>query len=93
MRTQSAIATLLLCANLSLVALPAAFADDVWFTKYDHNHDGRWDYNEFRKAHHDWARHHRAEKALTDAELRAQWDHYNHDGWVRADDVRTWHAW
>ena len=46
--------------NLSLSALIACsvtilpgFAAD-WFDRYDKNHDGHWDYNEFRRAHNEY---------------------------------------
>lgn len=80
--------------TLGSLQMPA-LADDAWFHKWDHDHDGHWTYNEFERAHHDYWKHHRDEKRLTDAELRAEWDHRAaaHHDWVGADDVRDFHHW
>jgi len=83
----------LLCLTLSSVQL-AAQADD-WFGKYDRNHDNHWTYNEFANANHDWARRHRNEKRVTDAELRNQfngWD-TDHHGYVTREHVEHYHTW
>ena len=72
-----------------------ALADDAWFNRYDHNHDGHWDWAEFKKAHYEWYKHHPGEKKWKEAELRAEFDRLGaaHHGWVAPDDVRTWHTW
>jgi len=33
---------------------PALADHDDWHKKYDHNNDGRWDYNEFASAQRAW---------------------------------------
>jgi len=60
-----------------LLAQPAVLAGD-WFDKYDHNHDHSWDWNEYYKARRDWEREHR-EKALSEEELRAEYERYDLD--------------
>lgn len=72
-----------------------AQANEPWFDKWDHNHDNRWNWNEFRQAHYDYWRHHRDERRMTDAELRAEFNRMagEHHTWVGPDDVRTWHHW
>ncbi|HEY9680546.1 MAG TPA: hypothetical protein V6C86_03045 [Oculatellaceae cyanobacterium] len=87
---------LLALSFLTLGALQTpALADDPWFHKWDRDHDGHWTYNEFERAHHDYWKHHRDEKRLTDAELRAEWDRRAaaHHDWVGAEDVRDFHHW
>jgi hypothetical protein len=83
-----------ICLGLGSLAGPAR-ADDPWFNKWDRDHDGHWTYGEFKKAHSDWWRHHKDERRMTDAELRAEFDRMaaSHHGWVAPDDVRTWHHW
>jgi hypothetical protein len=72
-----------------------SMADEAWFTKYDHNHDGHWDYNEFKKAHYDWYKHHHEGPRLTEVELHKQWNTWDtdHHGWVAPETVRTYHHW
>ena len=72
-----------------------ALANDPWFDKWDHNHDGHWNYVEFKRAHDDYWRHHRDEKRWNDAELRAEWDRRAaaHHEWVAAEDMRDFHHW
>jgi len=83
----------LLCLALGNLQLPAQ-ADD-WYGHYDHDHDGHWSYNEFRDAHHAWARRHREEAAINDAALRTQFDTWdpNHRGYVVRENVETYHHW
>ena len=84
---------------LAVIALGAlhgpAIAGDPWFDRYDHNRDGHWDYNEFKKAHNDYWKHHRDERRWNDAELRAEWDRRagGHPGWVEPGNVRDFHHW
>ena len=88
--------TLIAMAWLAVGSLQVpALADDPWFDKWDHNHDGHWNYNEFQKAHSDYWRHHRDEKRLTDSELRAEWNRRAaaHHEWVEANEVRDFHHW
>jgi hypothetical protein len=83
-------------ACLAVLAIgTAAQADDDWFNKYDHNHDGHWSYNEFKRAHSDYWRNHRDEKRMSEAELRAQFNNWEaqHKGWVERDQVREFHHW
>jgi len=90
---------LLTAAALLTVAMGAfqlpALAADAWFDKYDHDHDGRWKYNDFVRAHHDWAKRHHDDKVITDRELKTRWHDLDkeHHGWVKADDVREFHHW
>ncbi len=87
---------LLLAASfITLGSLQAAQADDAWFNRWDRNHDGHWDYNEFRKAHYQYWKLHHDEKRLSDAELRAEFDRRAaaHARYVEANDVRDFHHW
>jgi hypothetical protein len=83
----------LLCLTLSSIQLSVQASD--WFGRYDHNHDNHWDYNEFRNAHHDWARHHRNEAVVSDVELRSQFNGWDtgHRGYVERGDVQAFHHW
>jgi hypothetical protein len=88
----------LVLAALTLLAVgaqTAARADDAWFNKYDHNHDGHWNYGEFKKAHYDYWKHHHDEKRWSDKELRAQWAQWDaeHHGYVTPEQVREFHHW
>jgi hypothetical protein len=87
--------TIALACLAVLAFSTAAKADDPWFDKYDHNHDGHWNYNEFKRAHYDWWKAHRNEKRISDAELRAQYNSWDtaHHGWVDRDQVREYHHW
>jgi hypothetical protein len=86
---------LLAAAFISLGSLQAAQADDPWFNKYDHDHDGHWNWNEFQRAHNQYWKSHRDEKRMNDAELRAEFNRRaaNHAHWVEANDVRDFHHW
>jgi hypothetical protein len=83
----------LMCLTLSSIQLPAQAHD--WFDRYDTNHDHQWNYVEFSNAHHDWARRHRAERALTDVELHNQFNTWDtgHNGYVVRENVATFHNW
>ena len=83
----------LLCLTLNSVQL-AAQADD-WYNKHDRNHDNHWDYNEFRNAHHDWARNHKKERRVSDSQLRNQFNNWDtdHHGYVTREHVATYHNW
>jgi len=83
----------LLCLTLNSLQLGAQARD--WYDRWDRDHDHHWNWEEFRDANHDWYAHHRAEKALTDAELRAQFDGWDtaHNGWITREHVATFHHW
>jgi Ca2+-binding EF-hand superfamily protein len=76
-------------------AQTAAKADDVWFSKYDKDHNGQWTYAEFKRAHSDYWHHHRHDPRLTDAELRSKFDGLDaeHHGWVTVEQARSFHNW
>ncbi len=88
------LAAMMAIASLSSVQL-SAHADEQWFDRYDHDHDSHWNYNEFRKAHYDWYKHHHSEQRISDPELRHQFDGMaaGHPGWVEREQVRTYHNW
>jgi Ca2+-binding EF-hand superfamily protein len=91
MKKQLALVALSMIA-LGSLQLPALA--DPWFDRWDHDHDGKWDYNEFKAANRDyWRAHH--EKVLADRELRAAYKHLDadHDGYVTVEDVKTYHHW
>ena len=94
MKKQLALTALVVLALSGLVQT-AAKADDVWFSRYDRDHDNHWSWTEFRNANNYWYRHHRHEARLSDAELRAKFDALDaeHHGWVSPDQVRTYHEW
>jgi Ca2+-binding EF-hand superfamily protein len=81
--------TLISVGSLQMPALA-----DAWFDTWDHNHDGKWDYNEFRGANQEyWKAHH--EKVVADRELRNAYNRMDadHDGFVTVENVRTYHNW
>jgi hypothetical protein len=86
---------LIALACVTLGGFQSAQADDPWFNKWDHNHDGHWNYDEFRKAHEAYYRHHKDEKRWSDAELRAEFNRRAaaHAEWVAPEDVRDFHHW
>jgi len=82
--------------SLSILGVQgAALADhDDWHHRYDHDHDGKWDYNDFEKAQRDWERdHHR--KELSEIELRNAYARYDrdHDGFWAPNEARKFHPW
>ena len=89
--------TLIATALLTLGSLQGpAIADEPWFDKWDHNHDGHWDYNEFKRAHGNYWKHHKKdEHRLSEAELRTEWERRAaaHHTWVESKDVRDFHHW
>jgi Ca2+-binding EF-hand superfamily protein len=91
MKKQMALMALTLI-SLSSLQLPALA--DVWFDRYDHDHDGKWNYNEFKAANQAyWRAHH--EKVLADRALRDEYKALDadHDGYVTVENVRTYHHW
>jgi hypothetical protein len=69
-----------------LLCPSGAFAID-WFDTYDRNHDHYWSYHEYAKARRAWEREHH-EKAMADAELRAEYDRWDSDHdhrWAREE--------
>jgi hypothetical protein len=79
---------LLLCGQLSG---NAAFAND-WFNRWDHNHDGRWDRNEFYAAQRNWARDHHGYPAPGWGPNFAAYDH-NHDHYWDRREAWRYHHW
>lgn len=73
--------------------LPGLAAD--WFNKYDTNHDGHWDYAEFRKANNEYSRRHLDRNPLSDEELRAEFGRRadNPRGWVHETGVKDFQNW
>jgi len=94
MKTKLALLTAL-AFTITGMSLPAKADSDDWFKKWDHNRDGRWSWNEFRKAHYDWWRAHHDERRLNDHELHEMYRKFDrdHDGYVCPDDVRGFHHW
>lgn len=72
-----------------------ALAADVWFTKYDVNGDGLWDYSEFVKANDAYYVAHPQEVKVTTKVLRQKFDDLDvgHTGVIKVDSVRTFHTW
>jgi len=72
-----------------------ARADDEWFEKWDHNHDRKWSWDEFRRAQYRWWKEHRDEHRCNDKELREHFKELDrdHDGYLYPDDVRSFHHW
>jgi hypothetical protein len=76
------------------VQLPAS-ADTVWFKTYDTNADGLWSYPEFVKAQEQYILVHPQATRVTTTELRRQFDglDVDHSGFVKMEQVRTYHDW
>ncbi|HEY9773967.1 MAG TPA: hypothetical protein V6C81_09180 [Planktothrix sp.] len=91
MKKELALAAMMFAA----LTVQAAHADADWFDRYDHKHSGHWTYDQFRKAHTDWWKHHRTEQRLSDKELHAKFDTLDaeHHGWVTREQARTFHEW
>jgi hypothetical protein len=91
MKKQTALLALVV---LSLGSVQSALADDdKWFSRHDRNHDGKWNYDEFRTAHNDYWKRHHDEKRWSNKEMREHWNSLNHDGYVTTEHVRTLHHW
>jgi Ca2+-binding EF-hand superfamily protein len=86
--------SLLASLVLGLAIISPAFADN-WFEHHDSDHDGRWNYNEFRDAHNNWYNAHHGARAYNDRDLRGQFRHYDHDhnGYVTQQEVQPFHRW
>ncbi len=69
----------------------AAFARD-WFDRWDHNHDGRWNHNEFIAAQTYWARNHRGYPASGWGQAFGRYDH-NHDHYWNRHEALRYHHW
>lgn len=83
----------LVSLSLGMLQLPSFADSDKWFSQYDHDHDGKWTYNDFRAAHMNYWKHHHDEKRWNNDEMQAHWKELNHDGYVTTDQVRTLHHW
>lgn len=86
-------AALLLSLSLSAMALPVMA--EPWFDRYDHNHDGKWTYDDFSRAHREYVKKHHEEKRMSERALKEQWNKLDkdHHGWVREEQVRSFHHW
>lgn len=87
-----------LTAVLAMAVIAAnapAKADDEWFNRHDYNHDTRWNWKEFRRAHYQYVKEHPNEAHWNDRRLRQEFNHcdHDHDGYVHCDEVRRFHNW
>jgi hypothetical protein len=84
----------LLWLGFSALQAPAR-ADEVWFNRYDINHDGRWTFDDFARANTGYYSIHTTEAPMARIELRRRFDTYAvaHPGYVTREEVRTFHDW
>ena len=68
---------------------------DGWYEHHDRDHDGRWSYNEFRDAHHNWYNDHHSGRVYNDRDLQRHFDRHDHDhdGYVSREEVQNFHRW
>ncbi len=74
---------------------PALADNDDWHRKYDHDNDGKWDYNDFNKAHRDWEHDRNMKYPKSDKWVKQNYNHLdkNHDGYVSPEEARRFHHW
>lgn len=86
--------SLLASLVLGLVMISPALADN-WYEGHDRDHDGRWNYNEFKDAHNNWYNAHHEGRVYNDRDLQHQFRHYDHDhdGYVSRQEIQTFHHW
>jgi hypothetical protein len=67
----------------------------AWFSHYDTDHSGFWNWDEFRQAHYRWLETHPGSEHLSEKELRRRYRELakEHNGCVRWEDVEKFHAW
>jgi hypothetical protein len=89
------LATSCLVAVMATIGAQSVALADDWYERYDVDHDHHWSYNEFRDANLSYWKLHKDEKALKDAELRAEFDRMaaGHPEYVDVETVRTYHHW
>jgi hypothetical protein len=74
---------------VACLQLPASAAP--WFDRWDNNHDGYWNYEEYRAAQMNWCRHHHIK--CDEARLRAEFGGMSHNGRVVPADAWNAHPW
>jgi hypothetical protein len=86
--------TLLSAIFLALGAtVQPSLAHDPWFDRWDHDHNGAWNYSEYAAAQRDWAyRHHY--NPWAEARMRAEFSHWDrdHNRALRAEEAAAWHS-
>lgn len=72
----------------------SALSYDGWYKKYDHDKDGRWNYDEFARAQREWQIAHH-ERVMSDREMRELYDRHDKDkdGFWAAEEARHAHHW
>jgi len=93
MKKQILFAGLIALSCLGLQA-PAQADPFDWHKKYDIDHDGRWNREEYAAAQREWemAHHH---KPMSEADLRRYYDKLDRDrdGYLSAEEARRAHHW
>ena len=82
-------------ACLAVLTLSTAAKADDWFDRYDRDHNKQWNYQEFKRAHNDYWKHHRNEERWNEAKLHSQFNTWAsaHPGYVEREQVREFHHW
>ena len=88
MKKLTIIALVLFCG---LMSGSAAFAYD-WFNRWDANHDGRWNRNEFYNAQRYWGHNHGGYPVAGWGPSFVQFDH-NHDRYWDRREAWRYHHW
>ena len=87
------LATAMLCAlAFGAFQLPARADFGVTYGRYDHNHDGHWDYNEFNNANRYYNHHHHGVVVVNNRDEFNRLD-VNHDGYLNREEIQTYHNW
>ena len=86
--------SLLTALALGLMLVTPALADS-WYEHHDADHDGRWNYNEFRDAHNNWYNGHHQGRVYNDHDLQRQFNNRDRDrdGYVSRQEVQSFHHW
>ena len=94
MRRMIALAATIALAVITVNA-PAKADEEDWFKRHDYDHDARWNYKEFRKAHYQWYKAHPNEARWNERRLHEEFNRcdLDHDGYVHCDEVRGVHHW
>ncbi len=87
------LALLIVLVTSASLQLPAMADDAPWFTHWDSNHDGKWNWRNFEAANHRWYMQHPGVMHMSEAELRRRFYELDrdHDHLLSCDDVHDFH--
>lgn len=85
-------AAMLFAVALGTFQLPARADFGVTFGRYDGDHDGHWNYNEFNRANTYYGHHHRGAVVVNNQDEFNRLD-VNHRGYLDRGQVEGYHTW